>query len=134
MKSYCTHFLYCIAQLSWLNFTALFRPLYCVPLSLPILYESKWHEFKKKIYIYKPVEIKLIAWWTIRFYFFNYFVLLKIKWLYVGRPWSCVPVDRPYLNSMTALNTFPSSMVSSFVILAGCWSQSLKSVAVLFCS
>ena len=33
-KSYCTHFLYCPAQLSWLDFTALYRPLRRVSLSL----------------------------------------------------------------------------------------------------
>ena len=38
-KSYCKHFLYCPAQLSWLDFTALFRTLCRVPLSLPGLHE-----------------------------------------------------------------------------------------------
>ena len=42
LKSYCTHFLPCPVQLSSLDFTALFRPLYRVSLSLPGLYEPKW--------------------------------------------------------------------------------------------
>ena len=29
LKSYRTHFLYCPAQISWLDFTALYRPLRC---------------------------------------------------------------------------------------------------------
>ena len=33
-KSYCTHFLYCPAQRSWLDFIAVYRPLPCVTLSL----------------------------------------------------------------------------------------------------
>ena len=42
-KSYCTHFFYCPAQLSWVDFTALYRPLRCcVTLSLLSLYEPKW--------------------------------------------------------------------------------------------
>ena len=45
LKSYCTHFLYCPAQLSWLDFTALYRPLRCVSLSLPPFIRTKmaWH-------------------------------------------------------------------------------------------
>ena len=38
---YCTLFLYCPAQLSWMDFTALYRPLGRVPLSLLCLHEPK---------------------------------------------------------------------------------------------
>ena len=41
-KSYCIHILFCPAQLIWLDFPALFRPLCQVPLSLPGFYEPKW--------------------------------------------------------------------------------------------
>ena len=43
-KSYCTHFLYCPAQQSLLDFTALYRPLRCVTRSLLCWYEPKWRE------------------------------------------------------------------------------------------
>ena len=42
LKSYCTQFLYCPAQLSWLELTALYRPLRLVPLISLCLYEPKW--------------------------------------------------------------------------------------------
>ena len=42
LKSYCSHFLYCLAQLSWLDFAALYRPLRRVTLSLLCWYEPKW--------------------------------------------------------------------------------------------
>ena len=41
LKSCCTHFLYYPAQQGWLNFTALFRPLCRVSLSLPGSCEPK---------------------------------------------------------------------------------------------
>ena len=41
---YCTFFLYSSALQSCLDFTALFRPLCRVPLSLPRLWEPKWCE------------------------------------------------------------------------------------------
>ena len=40
-KSYCTHFLYCPAQLSWMCCTALYRPLRCGTHSLLCWYEKK---------------------------------------------------------------------------------------------
>ena len=40
-KSYCTHLMYCPAQLSWLNYTALYRPLRCVTLTLLSWYGKK---------------------------------------------------------------------------------------------
>ena len=42
LKLYCTPFLYCPAQPSWLNFTELFRPLRHVSLSLLCFHESNW--------------------------------------------------------------------------------------------
>ena len=44
LNLYCTHLLYYPAQLSWLDFTALYRPLRRVPLSLLSLYEPKWRD------------------------------------------------------------------------------------------
>ena len=44
LKSYCTNVLLCPAQLSWLDFTALYRPLRHVPLSLLCSYKPKWPE------------------------------------------------------------------------------------------
>ena len=48
LKSYCTHVLYCPVQLSWLDFTALYRPLRCVTLSLLSCYEPKWRDGSPK--------------------------------------------------------------------------------------
>ena len=47
-KSYCTHFLYCPGQLSWLDFTALYQPLRCVKLSLLL----SWYEPKWRVYLF----------------------------------------------------------------------------------
>ena len=41
-KLYCTQFLFCPAQLSWLDFTTLYQPWRCVTLSLLCWCESKW--------------------------------------------------------------------------------------------
>ena len=46
LKSYCTHFLYSPARISWLDCTTLFRPLCYAPLSLHRLYEPKWRDIE----------------------------------------------------------------------------------------
>ena len=70
--SYRTHFLYCPAQLSWLDCTALFRPLYRIPLSLPGLYETKWRHFLN-------IVVDLLRY---DFYIFTYNQNIQFPYLY----------------------------------------------------
>ena len=75
-KSYCTHFLYCPAQLSQLDFTALFRPLCPVPLSYPGLYEPQWRvaSCEGLLLLYKQytkVHITRVCTHTISFTYIN---------------------------------------------------------------
>ena len=56
-KAYFTHFLYCPAQLSGLDFTVLFRTLRCLTLSLLCRYEPKRRDACSN---YLFVKIKLL--------------------------------------------------------------------------
>ena len=47
LKSYCTPFLYCPAQLSWQDFTPLYQPLRYVPICLLSVYEPKWRRLSE---------------------------------------------------------------------------------------
>ena len=96
-KYYCTHFLYCPVQLSWLDFTAPYRPLRCVTLSLLSWYKPKW----RRVYVFfmalwSRFNIPTIPWtweclastffksFEFRIYRFKYLnlTLLKLTGLY----------------------------------------------------
>ena len=106
-KSYCTHFLYCLAHQSWLDFTALCQPLRCGTLSLLYWYESKWRDVYLSLWltIYSPnlpnywirarlrfINFTKLNWtvWKKRFYiYFKFLMLCRTSTLY-----SCFPMVR----------------------------------------
>ena len=63
-QCHCINLLYCPAQVSWLDFTALYRPLRCVTLSLLFLYEPKWRGMymSQKKENFKGINYKLGSW------------------------------------------------------------------------
>ena len=70
-KSYCIHFLNCPAQLSWLDFTVLYRLLRCVTLGLLCWYEPKWGD------MWNLVKTKINSKYGV-----NHLLLLTFKYLF----------------------------------------------------